>query len=278
MQTIDQIESDIKSLKIQGATNVAMAVLSALEKYPDKAIGERLAYARPTEPLAQNAVRYIFSGGDVRENIKTYKTYISNAKTNIAEYGVNMLENGKTYLTHCHASTVTNVFIQASMSGKHIGIIATETRPLMQGRMTVKELLAGGLTDVSMIVDSAAASILTQKKVAAVFVGADLLSKTGFVNKIGTLPIVTAAQSNSVPVYCFTTLLKYDPHPFTPDRIEMRPPNEVWPDAPKELKALTPAFDFIPYDENTRVVCETGIIPGDQVKAAAEKAYPLIFQ
>ncbi|HLD24311.1 MAG TPA: hypothetical protein VJB96_00120 [Patescibacteria group bacterium] len=279
MPTVDKIASDIKSLKIQGATHVALAVLDALEKTPDKAIGERLAYARPTEPLAQNAVRYIFGGENVTERIARYKSFITNAKTSITTYGSTLIQDGKAYLTHCHASTVTNVFVTSHRSGKHIRVIATETRPLMQGRITVKELLDAGMKDVTLIVDSAAASVLSDpnKPVDAVFVGADLLSDDGFVNKIGTLPIIIAAQERRIPIYCFSTLLKYDPLPFTPDRIETRPASEVWPDAPSDLKTLTPAFDVVPYSENIRLVTEAGILPGDQVRLAASKHYPFIM-
>jgi ribose 1,5-bisphosphate isomerase len=279
MPSVDKIESDIKSLKIQGATNVALAVLEALEQAPDKEVGTRLAYARPTEPLAQNAIRYIFSGEDTKARIQQYKSFISEAKTAITRFGSTIMQKGATYLTHCHASTVTNVFLNAHREGKNVGVIATETRPLMQGRITVKELLDGGLTDVTMIVDSAAASVLADpaKKIAAVFVGADLLAERGFVNKIGTLPIVTAAVARNIPVYCFSTLLKFDPTPFTPDRIEMRPAQEVWPDAPSELKTLAPAFDFTPYGPGISVVCEAGIISGNDVKNAVQKIYPFIL-
>ena len=75
MDLISQLEKDIKNLKIQGATNIALTTLKGLslaveglkkEDFPDpdkflqKEVS-RLAFARPTEPLAQNALRFIFS-------------------------------------------------------------------------------------------------------------------------------------------------------------------------------------------------------------------------
>jgi len=292
MNPAQSILTDIKSLKIQGATNVALAVLEALEKSvsdtPDMTtdklaeLGKELAYARPTEPLAQNALRYIFSDSPklpaIRAKIATYRSFISDAKTKIAKYGGGMLTDGSTYLTHCHASTVTNTFLSAHRAGKNVNIIATETRPLFQGRITVKELLDGGLENVTMIVDSAAASVINDPKrnIAGILIGADLLTETGLVNKIGSLAIIVAARSRNIPVYCFSTLLKYDPRPFDPSLIETRNPKEIWAEAPSDLKLYDPAFDYTPYLSDVTVVTEAGMIKGSEVKEAALTNYPFI--
>ena len=292
MNPAQSILTDIKSLKIQGATNVALAVLDALEKTatdtPDitpealHELGKELAYARPTEPLAQNALRYIFSDSPktnaIRAKIATYRSFVSDAKTKIARYGGSMLTDGATYLTHCHASTVTNTFLAAHRAAKNVHIIATETRPLFQGRITVKELLAGGLENVTMIVDSAAAAVINDPKrnVAGILIGADLLTETGLVNKIGSLAIILAARSRNIPVYCFSTLLKYDPRPFDASLIETRDPKEIWEDAPTDLTLYDPAFDYTPYLSDVTVVTEAGMIKGSEVKDAALSNYPFI--
>ena len=293
MNFVDQIESEIKSLKIQGATNVALTVLQALtqalDESPDinsellKQIGTRLAYVRPTEPLAQNAVRYIF--GDLKSDKETirgrvalYKSLIEDSKKEIAKVGSKLIHDGAAYVTHCHASTVTNALLTAKNEGKVIHVISTETRPLMQGRRTAQELLDGGLQDVTMIVDSAAATTLAnkQKPVEAVLVGADLLSPTGFVNKIGTLGIIIIAQSYGIPVYCFSTLLKFDPRPDVYDHIELRDPKEIWAEAPQNLTIYSPAFDYTPYTEHITFITEEGPIKGDSVKESALRRYPFI--
>jgi eIF-2B alpha/beta/delta-like uncharacterized protein len=277
MQTMEEILADIKSLKIQGATNVAIAILKFLAETPGttKEMGEQLAYARPTEPLAQNAIRYIFSGspGSLQEKIAAYTTMIEDAKKKIAAEGVSLIQDGKTYLTHCHASTVTNIFLTAHNAGKQFSVIATETRPLMQGRLTVKELLNGGITDVTMIIDDAAASVLATRDIAGVFVGADLLSENGLVNKIGTLSLVLAAKAQNIPVYCISTLLKYDLRPFDQSLIETRDPKEIWADAPANVKIFAPAFDFTPYTLGVTMVTEAGILQGDTVKETFERIY-----
>lgn len=293
MDAAQTILADITSLKIQGATNVALAVLDALAvtmtEEPDlppdrlKELGTKLAYARPTEPLAQNALRYIFAdtpknAAALKAKIATYTSYIHDATKKIADYGNSIVASDATYLTHCHATTVTNIFLEAKKSGKNVNMIATETRPRYQGRLTVKELLDGGITNVTMIVDSAAASILayTKRKIAGVFVGADLLTDTGLVNKIGTHAILLAAREYHIPVYCISTLLKYDPRPFSPDLIETRDPKEVWVEAPANLSIFSPAFDFTPYFDGVTIMTEAGMIKGSEVKETALNNYPFI--
>jgi len=295
MDKIDQLVKDISSLKIQGATNIAFAVLegiiSAARQIPSsesigeylEGVGEKMAYLRPTEPLAQNAIRFIFSNKNESveyylAKIEKYKGLIDKAKIKMGEEGVNLIRGGRVYLTHCHSSTVTSMFVKAHKQGKRFSVIATETRPRFQGRITVKELLAAGIEDVTLIIDDAVETILegNLQKIEAVFIGADLLSQNGFVNKVGSLGIAYAAKRRGIPIYSMSILLKYDPRPFSDEMIEIRGKEEVWEDAPANLKIYSPAFDFIPYDTGVKIVSEKGIIEGEQMSAAALSLYPFL--
>lgn len=274
MNPIDDIESDIRNLKIQGATNVALAVLDVLEKNPDKEIGLRLANARPTEPLAQNAIRYIFSGPDTLKRIHQYKTFIHKAKISIPENGASLLVNGGTYLTLCHSQTTIDLFHKARKNGAFFSLFVAETRPLYQGRITATELINLGFDDVTMVTDNVAFALLENKKFDAVFLGSDLLTETGFVNKVGSLAAATIANLRTTPVYCVSTLLKFDPKPFI---IEQRNPDEIWEHSPKSLKFYAPAFDYIPYYPNVQIICEEGVIEGKNVNLAVMKHYSFII-
>jgi ribose 1,5-bisphosphate isomerase len=266
MISIDQVEIDIKSLTIQGATNVALAIIEVLEQIPEnkrQEVGKRLANTRPTEPLAQNILKYPGALDD-------YKKFITDAKEQIIHFGKNLIEDNKIYLTHCHASSVTSIFLRKK--NKNFSVIATETRPLFQGRRTAKELVEGGIP-TTMIVDSAVATVFEQQHIAAVFIGADLLTQYGFANKIGSLGIAQLAALKHIPVYCCTTLLKFRTNMI----IENRNPKEIWENPPENLQFFSPAFDLIPYHENIHIICEAGIISGTMVKDAVTKKYPFII-
>lgn len=291
MNVIDQALLDITSLKIQGATNVALTVLNTLEtllvQTPDISstslyeIGKKLANARPNEPLAQNAIRYIFSepANSVQEKIIQFRKFIEDGKQSILDNGKQCIQEGKTYLTLCHSSTTVALFQKAHEAGTKFRLFVAETRPRFQGRITAKELLGLGLDDVTMIVDTVALSLLEgqREKIDAVFIGADLLSNKGFVNKIGSLSVAAAANRNTIPVYALSTLLKFDPLPFDLTMIETRSSKEIWKEAPEKLKFFSPAFDFVPYFPNVRISCEEGIIKGENIKESVIKHFPFVL-
>jgi len=285
------VVDDIAALRIQGATNVALSVLDSLgallSSRPDISYyelaktGHRLAYARPTEPLAQNAVRYVTEGDltTAINRIVKYKSFITAGKRSIPGNGTAALVDGGSYLTLCHSSTTVNLFTEARKHGVYFSLYVAETRPRMQGRITAKELLEAGFDDVTMIIDDVAVSLIEGRrgKIDAVFIGADLLTSKGFVNKVGSLALAAAAKRKRIPVYVITTLLKYDPNPFSAAMIETRSSDEIWENAPEGLQFYAPAFDYVPFAPNVYVICEEGIIPGKKVKTAAGKRYPFIF-
>lgn len=291
MPPLDHVLTDIKNLTTQGATNVALATLDFLEhtltvdptipNHELRAIGEKLAYARPTEPLAQNAIRYIFANSKETplSQIQSYKQMIMDGKVSIPQLGLSTLVDGGSYLTLCHSSTTISLLREARAIGTYFRMYVAETRPLFQGRKTAIELLHLGFDDVTIIIDDVAVSLIEGRKGAidAIFIGADLLAENGFINKVGSLAIVSAAEKKHIPVYCVTTLLKYNPQPFTNDLIETRSSNEIWPNAPKNLQFYAPAFDYVPYFSNVYFICEAGILPYDQLKRAVEKFYPFVL-
>ena len=79
-----------------------------------------------------------------------------------------------------------------------------------------------------------------------------------------------AAKSQNIPVYCISTVLKYDPRPFNQTIIETRNPKEIWPDAPANLTIFAPAFDFTPYNLGVTLVTEAGMITTDYGKSISQ--------
>lgn len=288
MDQIAEIESDIKTLKIQGATNVALAVLKGIRLSTDKSTEEikktalKLAYARPTEPLAQNAVRFIFdselNNEIILQKTSEYERYIIKAKTAIINNSYDLIRDGGIYITHCHSSTAVSVFKSAHNLNRKFSVYVTETRPLFQGRITAKELINSGIGDVTFLIDDAAYSLINKfaGKISAIFIGADLLSAFGFVNKVGSLGLVSEANRLHIPVYSFSVLLKYDPRQYDGELLEKRNGEEIWRDAPKGLSFFAPAFDFVPYFENVSIVTEAGIFKGQDISRQALTKYPFI--
>jgi len=158
------------------------------------------------------------------------------------------------------------VIRSAIAQGKKVKVIATETRPRLQGaKLTVYELKRDGI-DVTLITDNMVGYVMSQGMVDKVIVGADRVLRDGHVtNKIGTLTIAIVAKRYSVPFYVAAPSSTFDLQ-TTVDQvvIEHRNPKEILEINGRpitiDVKVLNPAFDITPPDLVTAIITERGII------------------
>ncbi|MGD6852638.1 MAG: translation initiation factor eIF-2B [Candidatus Bathyarchaeia archaeon] len=303
--SIQTTAEKIRLLQVQGARNVAIAAVEALQTLAEKTtqaktktdfLGELrdaqalFSAARETEPLMRNGLRYVINQTQSAqtEKVDTLKqTVISNAdkflkdledsRDRTAAIGAKRIGDGSVVFTHCHSSTVTRMLAKAKADGVDFRVICTETRPAFQGRITAKELVGYGI-DTTFIVDSAARTFMADVDI--VFVGADAITSEGnVVNKIGTGGIAVIASESRVPFYVVSELLKFDPETLGGgcEKIEQRNPAEVWAEAPPQLKVKNPAFDVTPNRYIHGIICEEGIIPPQTVLEVMRKRYPWVF-
>lgn len=307
-KSIQETIKDIESIKIQGATNVALATfitiaewakatdITDLELFRDK-LGQyltMLANARPNEPLAKNGVRYVMTQltlqhpglKDVKSAAKAvanlaneYIKLLEESKKKIVKAGIEITKHVDTVFTHCHSSTAEAII--AGINKHHaITSINTETRPLYQGRITSVNLLKAGVKSI-MIVDSAAAYFIKDDSflpVNVVFLGADQVSVTGdALNKVGSFSMGLAAYFASKPLYIVTPSLKLDLSTiYNPIKIELREDKEVWKDAPKGLKIINPAFDLVPHQFITGYITEFGLVKPEELEDRVRREYEWI--
>jgi len=294
----------IRKLEVQGARNVAIAAIKALEALAGetsaktrkeflKELSEArgiLFASRETEPLMRNAVRWIINQVEQsgREKVNALAKVVSSSSSQflknleaskecIAEIGAKRIRDNSVVFTHCHSSTVTHLLSKAKKDGKTFEVICTETRPVFQGRITAKEMLSLGVK-TTLIVDSAARSFMRNADL--VIVGADAITSEGnVINKIGTGTIALLAHEARKPFYVVSELLKFDPATVCGDyeKIEERSPDEVWKGAPERLIVRNPAFDVTRRDFIHGVICEEGIIPPHAVSEVIYRKYPWVF-
>ncbi len=303
-ETIHVTADKIKKLQVQGARNVAIAAVKAIQTQAQqtKAISKNqfltelkeaqtiLSASRETEPLMRNAIRYLITHA---QNVSTEKVAelsqtVNNAATEFlsdldvsrehtAEIGAKRIRDGSVVFTHCHSSTVTRLLAKAKADGKNFKVICTETRPAFQGRITAKELVNLGI-DTTFIVDSAARTFMGDVDI--VVVGADAITSEGnVVNKIGTGGIAVLAHEARKPLYVVSELLKFDPATLSGEceKIEQRNPTEVWSEAPPKLTVRNPAFDVTPSRYIHGLICEEGIIAPQTIVQVMLRRYPWVF-
>ena len=217
--------------------------------------------------------------GEVRAAVEdeAVKIYLEDVRSNIemGRHGAELIESGSTVLTHCNTGalatagfgTALGVIRYAYYQGKDVKVIATETRPLLQGaRLTVWELVKEGIP-VTLITDNMAGLVFREGKADLAIVGADRIVLTGHTaNKIGTYMIALAAWHNGKPFYVAapTSTIQPvdDPKAIV---IEERAPDEVRrvlgkllitvPDVP----VYNPAFDVTPPELITAIITEKGV-------------------
>ncbi|HET8848083.1 MAG TPA: S-methyl-5-thioribose-1-phosphate isomerase, partial [Nitrososphaeraceae archaeon] len=193
----------------------------------------------------------------------------------LGKNGARIIHNDDVILTHCNAGslatvaygTALGVLRAASDTGKNIKVIATETRPVMQGsRLTAFELDHYGI-DFSLIPDTAVGHLMSSGLINRVIVGADRVLKTGHVyNKIGTYQVAALAKRHNIPFYVAAPSSTFDLTSKVKDVvIEERNKNELMKMgnkllAPKGIKVFNPAFDVTPPELITGIITEKGVI------------------
>jgi methylthioribose-1-phosphate isomerase len=131
-------------------------------------------------------------------------------------------------------------------------VIATETRPYLQGaRLTAWELAQGGVR-VTLIPDCAIAQVMAKGEINAVIVGSDRAAQNGdIINKVGTYPLALMAKQYGIPFH----VLVQDPRSLARGSdvaIEERPAAELLCFGGQPLIAgdkiavRYPAFDVTP--------------------------------
>tara|TARA_Y100000310_G_C20615570_1_gene780432 strand:+ start:155 stop:952 length:798 start_codon:yes stop_codon:yes gene_type:complete len=255
---VERIFRDIKSVKIQGANNIAKAAVKAYSLSPRASTKKKLIGLRPTEPALVNALNF-FDKADKKEILK----HFSDAQEKIDQLVFRLVKNGMKIYTHCHSTNVVKALIYCKEKGKKFDVLNTETRPLYQGRKTAREL-AKSKIKVTSFVDSAMLQAI--KKSDIIFLGADAILSKGVINKVGSAAIAELAKQRKKPVYIIADSWKFSPKNV---KIEERDFHEVWEKAPKNVKIKNPAFALIKKQYIKSIVSEKGVLKyGDFLRKA----------
>ena len=297
----------IKSLEIQGASNIAISAIDFLSNYAKRLKCENIEVCfkelykaqvilidtRPTEPAMKNGLKFIMNKleqekesiipeyiSDIIEKYKNlYCDMLQNSKKRIAEIGSRRIPSSSqkfNVMTHCHSSLVTGILLEAKKQGKNFKVINTETQPRLQGRKTANKLLGVGI-EVIHVVDSAMRWVVRHYQVDLILIGADSITSEGtIINKIGSRLLALVAHEEHVPFYVASPLLKYNPETNLGilETIEMRDPQEIWKNPPEGIKILNPAFETVSRRYIDGLITEAGIFASSHVPNYFAKTYP----
>ncbi|MGQ9460938.1 MAG: S-methyl-5-thioribose-1-phosphate isomerase [Candidatus Bathyarchaeaceae archaeon] len=306
MKKCHEVASAIKNMKLRGAPliGVAAAYGLALTAYHSKAekkedlvkeiekSAETLGETRPTAVNLFWAINRILrkareASGDAKEIAKVIieeaqRMADEDVETNrkIGQHGSKLINNGDIVLTHCNAGSLATVdygtalgVIRAAWEqGKKVNVIATETRPKLQGaRLTAYELKRDGIP-VTLITDNMVGYVMSRKRVDKVFVGADRIVQDAVINKIGTYTIAVLAHEHGIPFYVAAPTSTMDLSRTSDEAvIEERNPEEVTHIlsqriAPEGIEVMNPAFDVTPMKYVSAIITEKGVLSPEGIK------------
>ena len=281
------VATRIRDMEIRGAGTIARAAAQALKNYAlvqettikqefDSQLSkaaEILVSTRPTAVSLPNAIRIVmaYKGESVdkarSDLVRLADEFIATSKEatrRIGQIGSQRIGNGNTIMTHCNSQAAISVIAEAHRSGKNIKVIATESRPRLQGHLTIKQLNELGI-ETTLIVDSAVRYFI--KDVDLVVVGADAVTANGSViNKIGTSQLAMAAHESRTNLIVAAETYKFSPRTLLGEMVEIeeRDLGEVIDSEKlskmKHVRVKNPAFDVTPSSYIDLICTEAGAI------------------
>ncbi|MPZ28126.1 MAG: S-methyl-5-thioribose-1-phosphate isomerase [Micromonosporaceae bacterium] len=299
LTTVAELVEAVRTLAVRGAPALGVAgamgvALAAREHSPgpgrDAAVRE-IGAARPTAVNLAAGVRRaaarLTDGPDavLAEALAVRDEEIASSAA-MAARGADLVSEwcgpAPRLLTHCNTGalaavtggTALAVVTELHRRGALGGVVASETRPLLQGaRLTAWELARAGVP-YRVAVDAAGPYLVARGEVDAVVVGADRICANGdVVNKIGTYAHALGAARAGIPFLVVAPESTVDSTTASGADvpIEDRDPAEVLGyrgavTAPDGAAAVNPAFDVTPADLVTAIVTDRRVIgPGTPV-------------
>ncbi len=292
--TLDELVDAIRTLAVRGAPaiGVAAAMGLAVLATPHSTLNdivrlaESIAQSRPTAVNLRWALDRMLARAqhttqpELMRALRDEATQIRDNDRDmcdaIGKHGAPFIAAGSQILTHCNAGALATAGIGTALAPMYVAhaqgtpfrVFADETRPLLQGaRLTAWELQRAGI-DVSVLPDSAAASLLASGNISAVFVGADRIAANGDVaNKVGTYAVALAAQAHGVPLYVCAPGSTFDRNTATGADIviEHRDRDEIARAGsarvlPDHVPVHNPAFDVTPAKLVTSYITDRGLL------------------
>jgi methylthioribose-1-phosphate isomerase len=300
IKTHQEVAVAIREMRVRGAPAIGvtaaygMVLAAASLKGVDRkatldgmrAASRELAASRPTAvnlrwalERMMDAAERVAPKDDMETSLLTEALIIhretQKSDLRMGEFGAPLIQRGSTVLTHCNTGalatggygTALGVIWRAWEDGRVKDVVATETRPWLQGaRLTTWELTRLDIP-TTLIVDSAAGYLMSRGRIHCVIVGADRIASNGDVaNKIGTCSLAILAHENGIPFYVAAPFSTVDMSISSGDDIpiEERPGEEVtWiretQIALEGVPVLNLAFDVTPSRYVTAIITDRGV-------------------
>jgi ribose 1,5-bisphosphate isomerase len=191
--------------------------------------------------------------------------------------GAGLVPAGGTVATIGTSESVRAVLAAAVKAGTECRVMISESRPSNEGVEFATSLPAWGIP-VTLVVDAALPRLVHRCRL--VLVGADSVSQSDFVNKVGTYALALAAREAGVPFYVAALTDKLIPEAARGRSDRLWDAGAVLRKAPTGVTVENRHFERVPLSLVEGVVTEGGILSVEDVpeRIASRPVSPALLE
>ena len=180
----------------------------------------------------------------------------------IARYGEKLVEEGSKVLTHSASGSILAILKKAKEEGKSFEVMVCESRPMLEGRLLAR-FLGNTKIPVTLITDAAMGAF--SKEADILLVGADSVSETVFVNKIGTFCLCLLSREHGVPLYVACERSKFISSAWRLSAFPSGAPEEVLDSELLNVRVKNPYFEELPLSFCQQLITNEGFFSPSKI-------------
>jgi len=193
----------------------------------------------------------------IRELIKVAES----KKKKIGNIGAKLIFNHSKILTISASSLIKEIFYSAHKLKRKFTVYCLESRPNNEGHALAFELSKKGIPSV-LTTDAMMGQLLSE--VNMVISGADRIYESGFVNKIGTLPLAITSKNLQIPFYVAAETDKILKEIDRSLRFYPQNPKEIYAGKNSNLTVSNFYFEAVSFDYVSKIICEDGVFDTEE--------------
>jgi translation initiation factor 2B subunit (eIF-2B alpha/beta/delta family) len=270
--------AEIGGDRVSGATGLVLRGIGVLREAAGhrellQQVADTLCRAQPSMAGFRTAAALALTAPEPIAKLDALAARVRRAPSSIARLAVPLMQlrrSGETPLriVTCSRSTVVEHTILELARRERLRVCCAESRPGREGIGLAESLASEGL-EVELFPDAAIGSAVPGAEVVAV--GADAVSRGGFINKVGTAALAALARVYGVAVFVLAGAEK-----ILPDPVLRALPVGEWPQvaAAGESSSAgytvrTPLFERVPAELAMLVVTDRGALSFDDLDQAS---------
>jgi translation initiation factor 2B subunit (eIF-2B alpha/beta/delta family) len=197
-----------------------------------------------------------------REKAEEFSYNSLNSIQLIAQAGEKLVEDGSQILTFSASGSILAILKKAKEMGKDFGVTVCESRPMLEGRLLAR-FLGNAKIPVTLIADAAMG--IYAREADLFLVGADSVSETSFINKIGTLYLGLLSREYGIPLNMACERSKFISTSWRIAPFASGSPEEISEEQLANVTVENPYFEEIPLSFCKQVITNEGFLSPSQI-------------